>query len=379
MITLFLLTLSTVATIALAARTFFALRRYTYPGSAKFNANSDLPTVSVCIAARNETHALAQCLERVLSSDYPKLEILVLDDSSSDDTSLIIKSFANAGVRFIPGKPLAEGWLGKNHSYQTLVDEASGDLLLFIDVDTCIRPSSVSSLVITLLQCQASMISVLPRRDDSYRASAVFGTMRYYWELLLGTATSPPAASALWMVKADALHDDGVALTNYGLSVRPERHMARQLHRQKKYRYFIGSSELGVSYEKHLHSQHETALRLYYPMTGRNIINWLLCSIFLSLLLVPMFVIAWWQWTQVELFWSMALIALVAGVFGLFVKRTYSSLAWQLRIAIGPLLIIQELLLLLVSYFKYRHGSITWKGRQIHSQPSRHDAIRLNE
>ncbi|MGB3945798.1 MAG: glycosyltransferase family 2 protein [Candidatus Saccharimonadales bacterium] len=379
MITIFLLTLSTFATIALAARTFFALRRYTYPGSAKIDVNSDLPTVSVCIAARNETHALAQCLERVLSSDYPKLEILVLDDSSSDDTSFIIKSFANAGVRFIPGKPLAEGWLGKNHAYQTLVDEASGDLLLFIDVDTCIRPSSISSLVATLHQCQASMISVLPRRDDSYRASAVFGTMRYYWELLLGTATSPPAASALWMVKADALHDDGIALTNYGLSVRPERHMARQLHRQKKYRYFIGSPELGVSYEKHLHSQHETALRLYYPMTGRSIINWLLCSIFLSLLLVPMFVIAWWQWTQVELFWSMALIGLVAGVFGLFVKRTYSSLAWQLRIAIGPLLIIQELLLLLVSYFKYRHGAITWKGRQIHAQPSRHDALRLNE
>ena len=69
----------------------------------------DVPSVSVCIPARNETHAMAECLERVLASDYPKLEILVFDDNSADDTSTIIRSFAQEGVRFVAGTELPEG------------------------------------------------------------------------------------------------------------------------------------------------------------------------------------------------------------------------------------------------------------------------------
>src|ERR1700759_1043342 len=86
----------------------------------------DLPSVSVCIPARNETHAMSQCLERVIASTYPKLEVIVLDDSSVDDTSVLIKAYAHAGVRFVEGSRLPKGWLGKNHALQGLLHEASG-------------------------------------------------------------------------------------------------------------------------------------------------------------------------------------------------------------------------------------------------------------
>lgn len=90
------------------------------------------PSVSVCIPARNETHAMTQCLERVLASDYEKLEVIVFDDNSADDTSVLVKSFAHAGVRFIPGKKLPEGWLGKNHALEVLAQEASGTYIIFL-------------------------------------------------------------------------------------------------------------------------------------------------------------------------------------------------------------------------------------------------------
>src|SRR5690606_10627587 len=63
-------------------------------------SDKELPTVSVCIPARNETNALEDCLRSMLANDYPKLEILVLDDCSQDRTAEVIKSFAHAGVRF---------------------------------------------------------------------------------------------------------------------------------------------------------------------------------------------------------------------------------------------------------------------------------------
>lgn len=373
-----MLILSTGAILALGSRTVWSLSRY-HVVSPVAPLIDDIPTVSVCIAARNETHALAQCLEQVLRSDYKKLEILVLDDGSTDDTSLIIKSFANAGVRFIPGKQLPIGWLGKNHAYKTLSDEASGDILLYIDVDTVLSQSSIGQLVAYFTRSKLAMLSVLPRREDSQRFSAIAGTMRYFWELILGTRSSPPAASAIWMVDSVAIKQEGIGLENYGLSVRPERHMARQLNMLGKYEYIVGTASLGVRYEKHVQSQYETALRLYYPMTGRTIVKWLFCTIFLLLLLVPLGVGVTPELNDINLVWAVSLTLLTAGIFGLFVTATYGGPLRMLRVIAGPFLIIQELVLLTLSYRKYRSGTVTWKGRSVTDQTQNHDALEINE
>lgn len=373
-----MLILSTAAVFTLAGRTIWAMRRYPL-GNITPTSDSDAPTVSVCIAARNETHALAQCLERILKSDYTKLEVLVLDDSSNDDTSLIIKSFANAGVRFIPGKSLPVGWLGKNHAYKTLSDEASGDLLLYIDVDTGITPTSISQLVGVFTGSRLAMLSVLPRREDSQRFSALAGTMRYYWELLLGTRLSPPAASAIWMVDADTTKTAGIGLENYSMSVRPERHMARQLHKLSNYRYVIGTRELGISYEKHVGSQHETALRLYYPMTGRTVVSWLACTMFLLLLVAPLAVLAVSSWHTLIVMWASVLTISTTLTFGLFVYKTYGGSARFMRVILGPLLVLQELCLLTLSYVRYRQKAVTWKGRPVTAQSQNTDSLEVGE
>ena len=95
------------ATVLTGIRIVSALQRYRYT-TVSFDS-LEPPTVSVCIAARNERNALTQSLERILASNYERQEILVLDDASEDDTSLVINSFAHAGVRFIPGRELPEG------------------------------------------------------------------------------------------------------------------------------------------------------------------------------------------------------------------------------------------------------------------------------
>jgi glycosyltransferase involved in cell wall biosynthesis len=372
-----LLGLSTIATLLYFVRSYVLMRKYKPIGVPA--VGSAIPTVSVCIAARNETHALAQCLERVLKSDYQKLEVLVLDDSSTDDTSLIIKSFASAGVRFIAGESLPPGWLGKNHAYQTLINEASGDLILFLDVDTFIRRDTIARLVDMMASVRIAMVSVLPRRTDTEHASALFGTLRYHWELLLGTRRSPPAASALWIVKKEALQKDGVAMSNYGLSVRPERHLARQLHRMGSYRYFISSSELGVTYKKRLHSQWETATRLYYPMAGRNLPKATASAAFLICLLVPLAILLSWQWDETSLQWACALLILNLLAFWIMARRLNAAPILSLRSILWPLLIFQDLMLLIRSTVTYLSGSVTWKGRRVNAQPISHNSLEINE
>jgi len=378
MFTAALLSLSTAAITLFSVKVAKALHQYRY---VPVEARSDTPSVSVCIAARNETHALAQCLERVLKSDYEKLEILVLDDSSTDDTSLIIKSFANAGVRFIAGKPLPSGWLGKNHAYQTLLDEASGEYVMFLDVDTTLKVTSIRLLVDMVLAHNVSMISTLPRREDSHRASAILGTMRYVWELLIGSKSRPPAASALWMVKKDSLSAEGIGLAHYGMSVRPERHLARQLHKTQQYMYVVSAPTMGVGFEKHLSSQQQTATRLYYPISGRSSVGFIASLLFLVSLVIPAILTILFIFIQSDSClgtWAIVLLLAMTIVMSFIASRTYGRVGRPVRVLLWPLIIAQEILLLVMSFIAYRFGTVTWKGRPVESGPSHADALKLD-
>ncbi|HXH27122.1 MAG TPA: glycosyltransferase, partial [Candidatus Acidoferrum sp.] len=123
-----------------------------------------MPTVSLAIPARNETIVLTECLAAAVASDYPKLEILALDDCSQDKTSDLIRAFAHDGVRFIQGDQPDDGWLGKNQACKTLAAQASGDYILFSGVDTRLAPQSISKLVLYAVSNQLDMVAVLPRR-----------------------------------------------------------------------------------------------------------------------------------------------------------------------------------------------------------------------
>ena len=144
-----LLILSIGLTAVLLAQLSISTLRYKLSQSEleKISRLEDTPTVSLCIPARNETHALADCLSSAVASDYPKLEIIVLDDCSQDKTSQIIRSFAHDGVRFISGEVPSDGWLGKNNAYQALATQAKGEYLVFMSVDTRVEKKSISQLI----------------------------------------------------------------------------------------------------------------------------------------------------------------------------------------------------------------------------------------
>ena len=358
-------------------RILYLLRRHRYIPNGNASDQTK-PTVSVCIAARNERHALAQNLEHVLASDYEKLEILVLDDSSSDDTSVIIKSFAQAGVRFIAGKELPVGWVGKNHAFNTLAQEANGDLLLFLDVDTLIEPSTISSLVAYSQSAKLEMLSVLPRRNDSYRGSALLGTMRYFWDLMISSKRRPPAASALLLINRDSFVQLMSREASLPPAIRIEAALAASL--SHAYRYVIGSRKLGVSYEKRWLSQVETSARLYFPAVGRNIFGVLVAAALLGGLAFIGLVPGWVVGGTFALIGDISFVVICV-VFGIYNAHTMGGGWWNivLRSVFWPLLMVQELTLLINSYLRHKMKLITWKGRQLTDQPLNHSYHRVDE
>lgn len=128
---------------------------------------SDLPLVSILVPARDEQVVIERCLRSLLAQDYPRFELMVLDDGSSDHTPAILAQLAAAEPRLtvFSGAPLPPGWLGKNWACAQLAERAQGELLLFTDADTRHQPGALRSAAVALQRQSADLLAVWPRLE----------------------------------------------------------------------------------------------------------------------------------------------------------------------------------------------------------------------
>jgi len=121
--------------------------------------------VSVIVPARNEAGNLPVLLESLLATKYAPVEILVVDDRSTDGTAQLVRRFAknDARVRLIEGAELLEGWFGKPWACVQGYREARGSLLLFTDADTRHAPDLLGRAVAAMGREQAELVSVIGR------------------------------------------------------------------------------------------------------------------------------------------------------------------------------------------------------------------------
>lgn len=125
------------------------------------------PAVSVIVPARNEEASLAACLESLVSQGGVGVEIIVVDDHSTDRTRDIALSFAAApesGLRLIEAGPLPAGWTGKNNALVSGVRQSAGGWLLFTDADTVHLPGSLGRAVQEAREHHIDMLSYSPEQ-----------------------------------------------------------------------------------------------------------------------------------------------------------------------------------------------------------------------
>ena len=122
------------------------------------------PKVSVLIPARNEVDKIEEGLTSVLSQDYPNLEIIVLNDRSSDGTDAILSQMESRHphLKVFRISELPAGWIGKNHALSYGAQQATGDLLLFTDADVVMNTSTVRKAVAYLLENRLDHLTLTP-------------------------------------------------------------------------------------------------------------------------------------------------------------------------------------------------------------------------
>ena len=345
------------------------------PAAIKPLTNTELPSLSVLIAARNETEELRKCLESVIASDYPKLEIIVLDDcSSSRQTPEIIRQFAHDGVQFIHGSEPPERWLAKNYAYQTLAEKASGDTLVFSCADVLFEPDTLRRLVEIMRAKNRDMMSVMPSRgNNEYRAFNILQAMRYYWELVFPRRLfkRPPVLSSLWLIRAAALERYG-GFRSATRAVSPEATFAKKAVVTDSYMFVRGDEHtLRLSSVKTTSQQFATSVRVRYPQLHRRLE--LVC-------LTTLFELAFFFGPFVCLLLSPhtprpAVYAAAWGVVCAIIAATYyvSSVLTRLsEPAVGLMVSFAafalDVVVLHVSMFRYEFSDVLWRGRNICSQ-----------
>jgi glycosyltransferase involved in cell wall biosynthesis len=117
--------------------------------------NPDCPRISLIFAARDEEEKLPAALATLIALEYPNLEIVAVDDRSTDATSRILDEFAATydRLKVVHIKDLAKGWLGKPHALQKAYESSTGEWLLFTDADVRFKPD-------TLRRCAALVRSL---------------------------------------------------------------------------------------------------------------------------------------------------------------------------------------------------------------------------
>jgi len=124
---------------------------------------SERPTVSVVIPARNKEASLPACLESLVTQTGVRFEIIVVDDGSSDRTREIAQSFFI--VRVVDPEPLPPGWSGKNNAVVAGAKRAEGEWLLFTDADTVHGPGSLARALAEAKLQNAALLSYSPEQE----------------------------------------------------------------------------------------------------------------------------------------------------------------------------------------------------------------------
>jgi len=336
------------------------------------------PIVSVLVPARNEADLIGESVSRLLSQDYPHFEVIVLDDESTDGTPEQARQAAAGDSRFriITGKPLADGWLGKNWACHQLAEQAKGEILVFTDADVHWEPEALSAVIDLMDKTGADTVTVWPTQETQTWGERLvvpmmmFVIMGYLPELCVRYVSWPVFAAANGQcmafrreaytqigghstVQSNVIEDMGLAWETKRQDLLLVMSTGNRLIRTRMYQ---GWSAVRDGFAKNILAGH-----------GGRPVFLLLSAVFHWLLFLLPWVwlaIGWavplgtaWPW------FPLILVGLGVGV------RALSAAATHQRLADALLLPLSTILMTVIAaqslWWHFRYGGAQWKGRTV--------------
>jgi chlorobactene glucosyltransferase len=360
------------------------LNTFTFPRLRK-PTSVDAPYVSVLIPARNEAAVIGETVRRSLAQDYPRFEVILLDDDSSDNTYELASQAAagDSRLQVVRGILLPPGWAGKNWACQQLSDLASGELLVFSDADVRWEASGLGAMVACIQRYQADTFTVWPTQETVTWAERLvvplmmFSIVSYLPEIAVRKIPWASFAAA----NGQCLAFRREAYQKLGGHAAVKNEIVEDIVLAKKAKK-VGLRLVMALGEGLVHGRMYRDWRTVREGFGKNILAghggnpfFLLVSTVFHWLL---FIIPWIWLVGSFLapstpgWWGMPLAAIALGLGA----RALSATVSRHRLLDALLLPVSVLLMTVIAaqslWWHYTQGGPTWKGRVVSTGKSRH-------
>lgn len=228
--------------------------------------DDQLPPLSLVVAARDEGETIGPALRSILGLDYPELEVILVNDRSSDDTADIARSIQEEHphgdrLRLLDNRELPEGWLGKVHAQHLGVKAARHPLILLTDADVVFSPQALKRAVTAQQTLAADHIAVLPHLQT-----------RGFWEPAIGLYLE---TLALTLLRPSSLHRSRYRCVGVGAFGLFPREVLKELGKLEPVRLqVIDDGFLGLMVKARggrqfaLSGQNELSLRWFSGLSG---------------------------------------------------------------------------------------------------------------
>ncbi len=333
------------------------------------NACVPYPKISLIIPVCNEAHTISDAANTLLSMCYDDLELIFVNDRSTDGTDCILKKLAEANpqIKVLNITQLPKGWLGKVHACHQGMQIASGDWILFSDADVHYGKLALKKAIVHVQKNQLDFLSVIPGvTGKSLITKVLLGQILHYFTLYtnfsrINDRTYPVAAHGAFLlvkkeaylmsrgfewIKMEILDDVGFATEMKYSGAKVDTLYGKE---EVEFEWYKSISEVIKGFEKNLFAGFE------YSWTNVIGINILLILIFLSYTLLPLFVNIQYS----IILWS-AILAFV--ISSQMVIKCIINLP-KLSIFLFPLTILfLPLITLRSAIICHRNKGILWRG-----------------
>lgn len=344
-----------------------------YPSWTKRTGSKNL-SVSILIPARNEEERLPGLLESLISQTNRPLEVLVLNDHSTDHTAKVVAQYAEryAWIQLVEGSPLPKGWLGKPFACHQLSERAKGEWLLFLDADVRLDSEALALAIGEADEQKTGLITGFPRQVvrtwmEKLVVPLMLFTIACHLPIRFVRKSRKPefcaAHGGFMFVESACYKDVGGHASIYDQMVE-DMELAKLI---KKKGYPVTLAKIDDSVWMRMYESGSQVFRGYqkniFPGVGRNL--------FLLLLVLVMYLFLY-VYPFLALILSLILgkailLAIVACLLGMLIK---SWIDWQHRLpfwlgAFQPVSILLFCVIALASvYGSFSKKGYIWKGRR---------------
>lgn len=333
-----------------------------------------LPPLTVLVAGKDEEPNIRRCIDGLLAQDYSALQVIAVNDRSTDRTGAIIDEIAARDPRLtaIHVRDLPAGWFGKNHAMHLGVQRATGQWLCFTDADcTFDSPRLLAAAMRFAMRENVDFLSVLPRLEAGTLweriVQPVAGAIMVFWfppQAVNNPASRRAYANGAFMLLSRSAYDRLGGHEPVKATLNEDMHLARRAKQiglrlrvirggdLYRVRMYTGFQQIWRGWSRIFYGCFGTLPRLLASVVMLSLFS---VSPYVTLLCAPLTGNAW-PWTT-----SAAMFTILSqqSVMWRFYAVTGNRAAWAMTYAIGALLCLG---MTINAMRRLRGATTTWRG-----------------